>query len=244
MSISIALLDSLPFFEGLDEQTKSQICNIASLKNFNEATTIGRAGDARETAVYVVTGQLQSRQLADDGRVISLSILGPGTWVSWLALVDGRYVSEEIKCLTPCQVVSFPIRLLKPLLQSNTLLLDRLLKLAVHAMDIAQRERMILTLPNAFQRVCFQISHLCGDIDTDTLERLNALPRQQDLASAANTSRETVSRTLQMLVKSGIIRKSGHRMVIRRLDLLRRLAYDGPELLNDDILQVSHPNTK
>jgi|GEM_PF-1962187 len=236
MSISIPLLDSLPFFEGLDEQDKLQICNIATLRNFKAAATIGRAGDAREATVCVVSGQLQSKQLADDGRVTSLSMIGPGAWVGWLALVDGRHVSEEIRCLTECQVVSFPIRLLKPLVQTNTLLLDRLLKLAVRAMDIAQRERMMLTLPNAFQRVCLLISHLSGDVDTHILERVSALPKQQDLASAANTSRETVSRTLQTLMKAGIIRKIGHRVLIRRLDLLRRLAHDGPEILKQDSL--------
>ena len=237
MSISISLLNTLAFFNDMDETSKTELCNIATLRNFNKAVTIGRAGEAHEAVAFVVSGQLQSKQLADDGRVVSLSIMGSGAWVGWLAIIDDRYVSEEIKCLTHCQVITFPIRLLRPLVQANTLLLNRFLTLAVQTIDAARKERMMLTLPNAFQRICFQMSHLSGEIDAQTREMISALPRQQELASAANTSRETVSRTLQTLMKAGIIHKEGHRVVVRRVDLLRRLAYDGPELLEQGSFQ-------
>ena len=244
MSISISLLSSLPFFEDIDELAKVEFCNIATLRNFKAAATIGRAGEAHESAGYILSGRLQSKQLADDGRVVSISIMGPGAWVGWLAIVDGRYVSEEIRCLTECQIITFPVRLIRPLVQTNTVLLGRLLQLAVQTIEAARHERMMLTLPNAFQRICFQISHLSSDIDSDTLERISALPRQQELASAANTSRETVSRTLQMLMKAGIIHKSGHRVVVRRVDLLRRLVYDGPELLENNAFGASSPKSR
>ena len=232
MSISISLADTLAFFDGMDEANKAELCNIATLRNFKAPATIGRAGEAHEAVAYVVSGQLQAKQLADDGRVVSLSIMRPGSWIGWLAIIDDRYVSEEIKCLTQCQVITFPIRLIRPLVQTNTVLLNHFLALAVQTIDVARKERMMLTLPNAFQRICFQMSHLSGEIDAETREMISALPRQQELASAANTSRETVSRTLQALMKAGIIQKQGHRVVVRRVDLLRRLAYDGPELLD------------
>lgn len=231
MAINISLLHSLAFFESVDEPSKVELSNIATLRNFKAAATIGRAGEAHEAVAYVLSGQLQSKQLADDGRVVSLSILGPGAWVGWLAIVDGRHVSEEIRCLTECQIITFPLRLLRPVVKSNAVLLGRFLQLAVQTIESTRRERIMLTLPNAFQRVCFQISHLSGDINSDTYKSISVLPRQQELASAANTSRETVSRTLQMLMKAGIIHKVGHRVLVRRVDLLRRLAYEGPESL-------------
>lgn len=232
MSISASQLEAIPFFEGLDDAIKAQIINIATLKNFEVSATFGQGGESREWAVCIVTGKLQSKQLADDGRAIGLSVIGPGSWVGWRGLIDGQCANEEIKCLTECEAVSFPTRLLKPLVQSNTLLLTRLLKLALHTMDLAQQERIMLSLPNAFQRVCFQICQLSKDVGHQGPEQLSLLPRQQDLASAANTSRETVSRTLQDLIKAGVIEKTGHRVQVVRLALLKRLAYDGPEHLN------------
>lgn len=232
MPISMTLLSSLPFFEGLDDHQKDELCNIATLRSFKPGAIIGRAGEAHDAIGYLISGQLQAKELADDGRVVSLSVSGAGTWVGWLALVDANFVSEETQCLTACQLLTFPARLLRPLVQTNPILLNRLLQIAALSLKAARRERTMLTLPNAFQRICFQISNLSGEFDPETLERVSALPRQQELASAANTSRETVSRTLQMLIKAGVIGKVGHRVVVRRLDLLKRLAYDGPESLS------------
>lgn len=232
MSISISLLNSLPFFQGLDDLQKGEFCGAATLRSFKPGTQIGRAGEVHDAIAYVISGQLQLKELADDGRVVSLSVMGPGAWLGWLAIVDQGYVSEEILCLSNCQVITFPTRQLKQLVQSNALLLNRFLELAANNIKTARAERMMLTLPNAFQRICFQISNLSGEFDPETLERISALPRQQELASAANTSRETVSRTLQLLIKAGVIHKLGHRVVVRRLDLLKRLAYDGPESLS------------
>ena len=42
-----------------------------------------------------------------------------------------------------------------------------------------------------------------------------------------NTSRETVSRALQMLVKNGILIKHGHRFVVQHTDQLKQLAASG-----------------
>ncbi|UOD50429.1 Crp/Fnr family transcriptional regulator [Orrella daihaiensis] len=231
MSISVSLLNSLPFFQGLDDSQKEEFCGAATLRSFKSGTQIGRAGEIHDAIAYVISGQLQCKELADDGRVVSLSVMGPGAWVGWLAIVDQGYVSEEILCLTTCQLMTFPTRQLKTLVQTNAVLLNRFLGLAATNIKAARAERMMLTLPNAFQRICFQISNLSGEFDPETLERISALPRQQELASAANTSRETVSRTLQLLIKAGVIHKTGHRVVVRRLDLLKRLAYDGPESL-------------
>lgn len=243
MSISISLINSLPFFEGLEETQKLEICGIATLRSLNAGAVIGRSGEVHDAVAFVVSGQLQCKELADDGRVVSLAVMGPGTWVGWLALVDASYLSEEILCLTNCQLVTFPTRQLKPVVQANTVLLMRFLQLAAASIKTARSERMMLTLPNAFQRICFQISHLSGEFDPETLERVSALPRQQELASAANTSRETVSRTLQLLIKAGVIHKVGHRVVVRRLDLLKRLAYDGPESLGLSAEPKKSPET-
>ena len=232
MPIAISLINSLPFFEGLEEQYKLEMCAIATLRSLHAGGVIGRAGEVHDAVAFVVSGQLQSKELADDGRVVSLAVLGPGNWVGWLALIDNSYLSEEILCLTSCQLITFPTRQLKAMVYANTTLLSRFLQIAAIGIKTARAERMMLTLPNAFQRICFQISHLSGEFDPDTLERVSALPRQQELASAANTSRETVSRTLQLLIKAGVIHKAGHRVVVRRLDLLKRLAHDGQESLS------------
>lgn len=233
MSISTTVLCSLPFFEGLQETQLQELSSIATLRLFKPNAIVSRAGEVHDAVGYLLSGQLQTKEIADDGRVVSLSTLTPGAWVGWFALVDPRYVSDEVITVIDSHVITWPVRLLRPLVQGNVLLSNRFLQLATLHIQAAKRERVMLTLPNAFQRICFQINILAGQSDFHFDGAVNVLPKQHDLASAANTTRETVSRSIQILLKHGVIEKNGRRVFIRRRDLLRKLAYDGSDALQN-----------
>lgn len=57
------------------------------------------------------------------------------------------------------------------------------------------------------------------------------MPRQQDIAAMVNTSREKVSRALQLLIKNDVLTKSGHQLHIQQSDALKKLAADGLDAL-------------
>ena len=108
-------------------------------------------------------------------------------------------------------------------------MVERLLKLLAASIRHSSTEKSMLSLPNAFHRVFVQIQQLSEG--TAAGQPLSHLPKQQELASIVNTSRETVSRALQLLVKSGVLAKVGHQVVIKEEGLLKRLASDGPDAL-------------
>ena len=47
------------------------------------------------------------------------------------------------------------------------------------------------------------------------------MPRHKELASMANTSRETVSRTLGLLIDEGVLAKQEGRLLLLRMEALR-----------------------
>jgi DNA-binding GntR family transcriptional regulator len=50
---------------------------------------------------------------------------------------------------------------------------------------------------------------------------IESLPTQQDISIMINTSRETVSRALQVLIQSGVVEKDLRRLIIRKPEALR-----------------------
>ena len=52
------------------------------------------------------------------------------------------------------------------------------------------------------------------------------MPTHQEIASMINTSRETVTRSLQLLAKMGIIQKEPHRLVIVKPEALQQLLHN------------------
>jgi len=111
------------------------------------------------------------------------------------------------------------------LLANNAILANRFLQLSADSIRRLEQARVMLSLPNAFHRVFMQINLLSAGSNS----ALTSLPKQQDIAHSVNTSRETVSRALQILIKSGVLRKVGHQIVIKQADALKKLAADGPQ---------------
>jgi CRP/FNR family transcriptional regulator, cyclic AMP receptor protein len=238
MAVNLTVVNSIKFFESASEQDRIAIASLGSLKTCQANELIARSGQVQEGVWFLTHGRLQVKEVADDGRVVRLSILAPEDAVGWLALLDDGFLSHEVIAIEPCQLVIFPTKPLRSVITQSLPLLSNLLGFAAQSIRNSAKERMMLTLPSAFQRVCFQISTLAGQLGNTDSETGGGLPKQHDLAAAANTTRETVSRTLQILAKAGVVRKSGHRVIVRRKDLLHRLASDGLESMPTSLQDI------
>jgi len=231
MAVNPTVVSSISFFENANDDDKLSVSNSAVLRACRGSEVLSRSGQIQEAVGFILHGRFQVKEVADDGRVVRLSILGPGDAIGWLSLVDDGFFSDEVTALDSGQLLLCPTRSLRAIVSGSRPLLSALLHLAARSIRNNAKERTMLTLPSAFQRICFQISTLAGQLGSTGPDSTGGLPRQHDLATAANTTRETVSRTLQILAKAGVIQKTGHRVVVRRKDLLQRLANDGLESL-------------
>jgi len=231
MAVNSAVVSSISFFEMASDEDKSTVAASSALKACRGSELLSQSGQIQEAVGFVIDGRFQVKEIADDGRVVRLSILGVGDAIGWLSLIEDGFFSDEVTARESGQLLLCPTRILRPTVAGSQPLLTSLLHLAARNIRNHAKERTMLTLPSAFQRICFQISTLAAQssgLDQDTP---GGLPRQHEIATAANTTRETVSRTLQILVRAGVIKKTGHRVIVRRKDLLQRLANDGLESL-------------
>ena len=81
-------------------------------------------------------------------------------------------------------------------------------------------------MPSSFQRVCAQLAALARPAGSDGGLRVHVAPTHQEIAIMVNTSRETVTRTLQFLLGLQVVAREGHDLIVLRPELLRQ-AVDG-----------------
>jgi CRP-like cAMP-binding protein len=86
-------------------------------------------------------------------------------------------------------------------------------------------QRVLLSLPQAFQRVCAwlvlsQVSAPGGGL------WVQDAPKQLDLANMLNTSRETVSRSMARLLRDGVLEKVPGGLRVVQPQVLARLAQE------------------
>jgi CRP/FNR family cyclic AMP-dependent transcriptional regulator len=223
--MAISTIRSIPFFNGLAEDVLTTISNNARSVDFKAGHTLLKSKETPGYVMLILSGTVQLNEQAEDGRVIDISFCGKNDLLAWLSIIDGKANNQTITTLSQCSLLIFPIVLMQNLVANNSLLASRFLMLSANAIRRLSQARAMLSLPNAFHRVFVQISMLSAGTDSGS----TSLPKQQDIANSVNTSRETVSRALQMLIKSGVLHKVGHQIVVKKADTLKKLAMDGPE---------------
>jgi len=225
MAVAVDLIKQFPFFQGLadlDLQTISQNAQLGAAKQGQE---ILARGAVVSYLTFVVSGRIQSTEIADDGRVIGITILVPGDIIGCLTLADGQPVTNSLRTLEDSQMLLIPMALAKSLLNTQPLIAQRVMHFLAQAVRHSMKERSMLSLPNAFHRIFVQLNLLVNN--NSTQRQIHHVPRQQDIAAMVNTSRETVSRALQLLIKNGVLTKNGHQLHIQQSDALKKLAADG-----------------
>jgi len=155
--------------------------------------------------------------------------LVPGDIIGCLTLADGQPVTNSLRTLEDSQMLLIPMVLAKSLLNTQPLIAQRVMHLLAQSVRHSMKERSMLSLPNAFHRIFVQLNLLVNN--STTQRQLHHVPRQQDIAAMVNTSRETVSRALQLLIKNGVLTKSGHQLHIQQSEALKKLAADGLDAL-------------
>ena len=223
--MATSIIRSIPFFNGLPEDVLTTISKNARLVDFKAGHTLLKSKEKPGYMMLILSGTVQLNEQAEDGRVIDISFCGANDLLAWLSIIDGKANHQTITTLSQCRLLIFPIVLMQNLVASNSLLAGRFLMLSANAIRRLSQARAMLSLPNAFHRVFVQISLLSAGADSGA----TSLPKQQDIANSVNTSRETVSRALQLLIKSGVLHKVGHQIVVKKADALKKLAIDGPE---------------
>ena len=225
--MALSFIKSLPFFADLPDESLYQLAENARSVDFKAGHILLKAGEMPGYLMAVLSGTVQINELAEDGRVIGISFASSGDLLAWLSIIDSKPVSQTLVAATQCKLLICPLSLVQNLVSNNSQLANRFLQLSADSIRRLSQARAMLSLPNAFHRVFVQISLLSAGANSG----VTSLPKQQDIANSVNTSRETVSRALQMLIKSGVLHKVGHQIVIKQADTLKKLAIDGPEAM-------------
>lgn len=224
-------LRDIPFLEGLSESELTQVASLSHAKSLRAGEQIFKCGEIPGFLGFIAKGRMLAQEISQDGRVIGITVLKRGDSIGWLSLLDGLPSTANVSALEATHLLLVPMQAAYRLMLSNPLITERLLKLLVSNIRRSRVEKQMLSLPNAFHRIFVQINTL--STDTPSGRALEHLPKQQELASIVNTSRETVSRALQLLIRKGILHKAGHQIVVKELGILKKLAADGLDALPD-----------
>lgn len=213
-------LNRLPLLEGVDEATLKKIAGVLQVRTADKGQAILHKGGTGDHLLFLLSGRLQAVDLTEDGREIGLSFLMVGDYFGELSVIDGLPRSATVVACEPSIYALLPRAQALELMHNNSLIAERMFKRLAAGIRRASDFRTILGIPNAFQRVYAFLDHL-AKISPGGLVVIEKLPTQQEISIMINTSRETVSRAIQVLIQRGVVEKDLRRLIVRKPEILR-----------------------
>lgn len=214
-------LQKIPLLAGVSAETLAVIAAALQLRTVERGTHVLQKGSPGDHLLFVLSGRLQAVDMAEDGREIGLNLLVSGDYFGELSIVDGLPRSVSVVALENSLIALLPRTQALALIYHTPLIVERLLKRMASSIRMAVDYRTILGIPNASQRV-FALLQQFAKVAPGGLVVIEKLPTQQEMAIMVNTSRETVSRAIHILLIKGVVEKDLRRLIVRQPEELRR----------------------
>jgi CRP/FNR family transcriptional regulator len=209
----VELLRSVPLFADLEEDELERFSRVAVPRSFPAGTRVFHEGDRSDACYIVREGSFRVTREHSDGRAITLATLGPGEVFGELAMLDGDLRSASAESLTDGELLALPAVDVKALLARHPEISVKLVAALVRRLRAANERISRQSFQTVPSRVAGVLSQLAAETTREGGEvtiRMN----QADLAQLAGTSRESVSRFLADLERSGVVRSGRGRVTI------------------------------
>jgi CRP/FNR family cyclic AMP-dependent transcriptional regulator len=187
-----------------------------------------RTGEEADRTLLIERGQIKITVESDRGYTSMLAIRGPGELVGELSALDGRARSATATAMTEVLAVVITADRFLHLVRGNGALALAVLNSVVGRLRDSDRIRAEYGAQGASARIVYALLDLGaqhGSTPTQSAEARVIAVTQQELASAAGTSRESVVRALRELHREGLIETARGKVTISSTIRLEKWAY-------------------
>ncbi len=202
------LLRSVPLFAELEDDELERFSRVVVPRSYPEGTRVFHEGDHSDACYIVRSGKFRVTREHPDGRAITLATLSPGDIVGELAMLDGEVRSASVETLGgEGELLALPANDVRALLERHPKITVKMVAALTRRLRAANERISRQSFQTVPSRVAGVLSQLVADEGGDGNQfEVTIRMNQADLAQLAGTSRESVSRFLADLERSGVVR--------------------------------------
>lgn len=220
MPVPFQYLEKFPLLQSLPQETLLHVSTKVSQKQFARREMVSSKEQTEFYLGFLLEGRLQGVDFTVDGRAVGLYFVEPGEYFGELSVIDNAPAAEHVIAVSKSNVLLLPADAARQLIFENPALAQTVMtKLTTRVREVTA-QRTLLALPNPFQRLCVQLL-LLGRSSAGADDLIDPAPTHQELAIMINSSRETVTRSFQLLILNEALTRDGNALTLLRPDYLR-----------------------
>jgi CRP-like cAMP-binding protein len=218
------ILAASPLFRGCSAPALDDLIRRLQVRT-RPAGSVIVAQDEPGDALYVIAqGRVKVALFGENGRELTLSLLGPGDFFGEMALLDSRPRSANVVAVDDAMVLAFTRDAFRAHLSAHPQTAVNFLGELIGRLRRADETIAQLALHDVESRLTRTLLRLAREdgqsVDGGLL--LRKRPTQQDLANMVGSCRETISRTFTSMIKRGLMVPHGRALLLSR-QLLERV---------------------
>ncbi len=213
-------------FDQLSTDQLAKISPLMTERRVDRREIIVRRGDTLCELGFLIEGRLQTVSFTLDGKEVGTDFIDSGDFFGELGVIDGQPAPEFVIAVAPSRVTSLDRTHARELMLSNASGAEAVVVRLAERLRLSATHKAMLALPSSFQRVCAQLASLARPVASSASMLIEVPPTHQEIAIMVNTSRETVTRTLQFLQSMKVVAREGADLVVLQPEALKQ-AVDG-----------------
>lgn len=221
----VRLLMANSFFAGLGREAVEAIASLCGTRSLGKDEVLFLKGDEGGALYALRRGQVRIGTGTEEGRQVTLNLLGPGDVFGEIALLDGRSRTADAVALEPSELFVVQRRDFLRLLERDPALAVRLIEFLCERLRWVSERMEEATLLPLDARLARRLVMLAEDYGAEIAVT------QQELASFVGAARESVNRQLQDWQQAGLVALGRSRITVRDA---RRLASLGGQAASPD----------
>jgi CRP/FNR family cyclic AMP-dependent transcriptional regulator len=210
------ILNNIDIFTGLSTSETKEIMACAKKQRYPHGSFVLHRGDVGDLIYLILTGSVKVVLAHLDGNEIILNILKSGDYFGEMSVFDYMPRSATIVAEEDCEFLIIPRETITSQISKNPKIALKMLSNMSRRVREANDQVNCLANLDAKGRVAQTLLKLSKNscVKSENGSRVIPRPLVRDIASMSGTSRETASRILTELTKSGIISLNKKHIVI------------------------------
>ncbi len=197
-------LTAIPFFKGLSKEELALVEEVAQPRLYKQKRYVFMAGDKLDHVFFIHHGKVKIYQTDLTGKEYIISILEPGDMFPYAGFFSQGNFRANAEVLEDANLMVMPIQNFEDLLIFQPKLCVRFFKVLGDRIDDLEGRLEAQLLHKTNEQIILLLIRLCQSNGEKTEKgfKLKTKFTNSDLAKMIGTSRESVSRTLNLLKKN------------------------------------------
>ncbi len=221
---TIEALRRVELFSSLTADELLQLTRSMAIKRFRKNETILFEEDSNEFMYVIVEGEVKAVRSTEDGKEMILAIHRCGEFFGEVSLIDGKTAPARVSAARDSVIALISRKEFQSLLEHPKVLAN-MLRIFCSRLRESWSKIQMLNFNNASQRIKMLLILLSDKYGTRSEEgiTLNIRLTHQDIAEMSGMSRETVTRVIDRLQKSGEISVLKNKCILLTYDFCKEL---------------------